>query len=245
MTYDISVTWDGHELHDLFVIEEIVRPAMGSSKLTTATVGFADGVRFVGTRREAPQVSLKLFAQGSDAREVRAAWERLAEWLHVDEPKRLVFGDEESYYRLAIPTGNVDVSHAAHNSERASVSFLVPDGRLWSPAEQVAGASGTSSATVRNLGSAPAKPTITVPAATGNLVFRLGDDGPTMSLSVGSEPKSVVIDCASRSCSIDGTPALIRLDEDFFELPPRAASKITRASGSGDFTVSLRPSRWC
>lgn len=241
MAFSTSVIFDGHELHDLFVVESIDRPAMGASKPTTQTVGFADGAQFVGTRREPPTVALTLAATGETMEDVRQAWATLAAWLHVDAPRKLAIGDEGGWWRWAIPTGTADASWIGANAERAKVTFMVPDERMWAPVDGSVTSSGTAS--LRVGGTAPARPTIVAPSASGTYALQV-DGSRTMTVALGSVAKSLVIDCEARSCLVNGAPALIGLDEEFAELEPGTHS-IARVGGSGAFTVTWRDSRWC
>ena len=125
-------SFDGHSLEELFVIEDVRRPVLGSASATTQAVGLADGGVFLATRYEVPEIKVSLAQAWRDPRDARDALRRLAAWLHVDSPRPLEFGDESSAYYMALPSGALDASRVGVSAERIEVTFAVPDALLRS-----------------------------------------------------------------------------------------------------------------
>ena len=257
--YATSVTWDGHELHSLFVVEAIERQVMGGASPVTQTVGMSDGVALVGMRYDAPKITLTLACIAETAQQIREAWAMLASWLHVDGPRRLEFSDDGGWYYDAIPQGGAETALLGLNAERATITFLVPDAKAWAIRSKTASFSTMSVADIRVSGTAPAYPVITSSSAIGEIVIYY-DNQPCLTVDVGGVVKSLVIDCASRTVTIGGNPALLSLDQDFLAMDPGVhtmdAVQLNSAdpgtdepSGTGPQTISFevewRDSRWC
>lgn len=252
--YKTSATWDGHELHELFVVEQIERPVMGGGSPVTQSIGLTPGVALVGMRYDAPKVSLTLACVADTMDEIRQAWATLAGWLHVDGARALVFGDDDGWYYAAVPQGGADASLIGYTGERATITFLVPDARMWALKQE--GHVGLVSCTVDvPEGQTPVEPVITLrnaaPSTDGYVRLRATEadsgDVQVMTIPLDGMVSSLVVDCASRSITGGGQHHMVSLDEDFFLLPAGTSWTIQQTAGqhAENMRVTWRPGRWC
>ena len=234
-------SFDGHSLEELFVIEDVRRPVLGSASATTQAVGLADGGVFLATRYEVPEIKVSLAQAWRDPRDARDALRRLAAWLHVDSPRPLEFGDESGAYYMALPSGALDASRVGVSAERIEVTFAVPDALLRSGiTRSVTSADGLAEFEVG--GTAPTPPLITATAAQGSPVTFELDGEHRLSVQVGSTARALRVDCDGRLVAVGGTETMITLDSDWLDLAP-GSHAIEMTSGSGEFAVTWND-RW-
>ena len=246
--YATSVTWDGHELHDLFVVEQIERPVMGGGSPVTQAIGMTDGVALVGTRYDAPKVTLTLACVKDSPEEIRQAWATLAGWLHVDGERVLAFGDDDGWFYSALPQGGVETTLLGWYGERAKVTFLVPDARMHALAS-ISRSDVTTVTVDVPAGRCPVEPTIRMaPATPTDGVFVLtatcGSDVRTMTIPM-AQAGELIVYCEAHQASAGGEPAMVSLDEDFFSLGEGTWTIERPAGHTGTLTVAWRPARWC
>lgn len=246
--YKTSVTWDGHELHSLFVVESIKRPVMGGGAPVTQPIGMTPGVALVGMRYDAPKISITLACIADTMEDIREAWATLAGWLHVDGERVLAFGDDDGWFYSAVPQGGADTALLGFTGERATITFLVPDARMW----ELSNASHQGSTSVEMVipdGVCPAEPTILVSSATptdGQYVITATKTGTTKTMTVPmAQAARLLIKCADHQAIVGTEPAMIALDEDFFSLDPGTWTISRPAGHTASLTVAWRNSRWC
>lgn len=259
MASEIEVTYDGHELHTLFVVEAIDRPAFGTSSPTMQGVGDADGGEFVSIRRTPPSIKITLATKSSAPEEARLAWATLSAWLHVDGPRVLHFSDDGRWYYAAVPTGAADASLIGIDTERGSISFVVPDCRMWALEQSSVQTDDLGVARVSNPPNrAPIQPHIWIKFAGG---WPSGDDDVytvkatevasgevrTMSFALPQVKKEMVIDCAQRYATWGDDPVLLSLDDDFLSLEAGTTWDLEMGWGQGGlpWVLTWRDSRWC
>lgn len=245
------VTFDGHDLTEIFLVTDVSRPWPSLSASTTDNP--AGGSFLAGLRREAAEVSVNLYAFGSTS-ERRDAARALASWLDVDGPRELAFGDDGGLCYMAVPSGT-DAPRSFVDAESVSVTFLAPEpvmlgergrAQAYMPMS-VTEFAGPVSPVVMVGGTAPARMVITSEDAsrdpsTGLWGVRLDDGGYARVEIPVSAPSSVTIDCVERTATVNGAPALLTLDSDWLEMPPgRHVIKLDEGHGTAD--VSWRE-RW-
>uniref|UniRef100_UPI0039AFD097 distal tail protein Dit n=1 Tax=Carnobacterium maltaromaticum TaxID=2751 RepID=UPI0039AFD097 len=103
----LSVIFDGHELNEFLDVTVGFERGVGTSrKNDLLRVGNSDGSKYRGHRLEENSFTMP-FVLRYDLNEKRR---KLAAILNVNEPKKLIFGDEPDKYYLAIPGGKVGLS---------------------------------------------------------------------------------------------------------------------------------------
>lgn len=237
---DLDVVYNGHYLNELFIIEDIKRAASGAFSPETADVAGRDGAMWRGTKREPVELTLELVACGDDYAEVLGKVRTLASWLDVDEPARLVIGDERGLWRMAAPTGQTQLDRIGVNAARVAVDMVCVDACLHGPGASVTSSSGT--ATLHIDGTLPAPVRIEAASAKNNFTITDQTAGGFVKLAVGSTARAVVIDSEKRAATIAGTLAMPTLDSDWLVLAP-GTHTLARTSGTGEFTASYE-SRW-
>lgn len=238
----MAVTWDGHDLTELFLVTNIARSWPSCSASTTDNP--AGGSFLVGLRAQSPTVSMTLRAYGDSSRRRESA-RALASWLAVDGPRELAFGDDGGLCYIAVPDGTAD-SERLYWQEAVTVSFLVPEPVMLGDRMTATVPSGAT-ASVGVGGTAPARPTIEATGAvrdssTGLWGVRDAGSGSFVRVSIPTaSASSVVIDCERRTATVNGQSALVTLDSDWLELAPGAHA--LAVDGTGAATLTWRE-RW-
>lgn len=238
----MAVTWDGHDLTELFLVTDVVRPWPSMSASTTDNP--AGGSFLVGLRPQSPTVSMTLRAYGDSSRRREAA-RALASWLAVDGPRELAFGDDGGLCYMAVPDGTAD-SERLYWQEAVTVSFLVPEPVMLGDEVSVTVPSGATMG-VGVGGTAPARPLIGASAAvrdgsTGLWGVRDTASGSFVRVALPTaSPSAVTIDCERRTATVNGESALVTLDSDWLELSPGAHA--LAVDGTGSATITWRE-RW-
>ena len=238
----MAVTFDGHDLTELFLVTDVSRPWPSLSASTTDNP--AGGSFLAGLRREAAEVSMTLYAFGSTS-ERREAARALASWLDVDGPRELAFGDDGGLCYMAVPSGT-DAPKSYMDAESVSVTFLVPEPVMLGDRMAATVPSGVT-ASVGVGGTAPARPLIGASAAvrdqsTGLWGVRDAASGDFVRVALPTaSPSAVTIDCEARTATVNGQSALVTLDSDWLELAPGAHA--LAVDGTGAATLTWRE-RW-
>ena len=238
----MTVTWDGHDLTELFLVTNIARSWPSLSASTTDNP--AGGSFLVGLRPQSPTVSMTLRAYGDSSRRREAA-RALASWLAVDGPRELAFGDDGGLCYMAVPDGSAD-SKRLYWQEAVAISFLVPEPVMLGDRMTATVPSGAT-ASVGVGGTAPARPVIVATAAvrdssTGLWGVRDTASGDFVRVALPTaSPSAVTIDCERRTATVNGQSALVTLDSDWLELAPGAHA--LAVDGTGDATLTWRE-RW-
>lgn len=236
------VTFDGHDLTELFLVTGVSRPWPSLSASTTDNP--AGGSFLTGLRQDAAEVSMTLYAFGSTS-ERREAARALASWLAVDDPRELAFGDDGGLCYMAVPSGT-DAPKSFVDAESVSVTFLVPEPVMLGDRMTTTVPSGAT-ASVGVGGTAPARPVIEASAAvrdgsTGLWGVRDTASGGFVRVALPTaSPSAVAIDCERRTATVDGQSALVTLDSDWLELAPGAHA--LAVDGTGAATLTWRE-RW-
>ena len=238
----MAVTFDGHDLTELFLVTDVERSWPSLSASTTDNP--AGGSFLVGLRPQSPTVSMTLRAYGDSSRRREAA-RALASWLAVDGPRELAFGDDGGLCYMAVPDGSAD-SKRLYWQEAVAISFLVPEPVMLGDRMTATVPSGAT-ASVGVGGTAPARPVIEASAAvrdssTGLWGVRDAGSGSFVRVSIPTaSASSVIIDCERRTATVNGQSALVTLDSDWLELAPGAHS--LAVDGTGAATLTWRE-RW-
>ena len=236
------VTFDGHDLTELFLVTDVSRPWPSLS--ANVADNPAGGSFLTGLRQDAAEVSMTLYAFGSTY-ERREAARALASWLAVDGPRELAFGDDGGLCYMAVPDGTAD-SERLYWQEAVTVSFIVPEPVMLGDRMAATVPSGAT-ASVGVGGTAPARPLIGASAAVRNPSTGLWGVRDTASGSFvrvalpTASPSAVTIDCERRTATVNGESALVTLDSDWLELAPGAHA--LAVDGTGAATLTWRE-RW-
>ncbi|WP_339101652.1 distal tail protein Dit [Candidatus Enterococcus clewellii] len=123
MKKTLSVVFDGHELADYLIVAPGFDRGIGSSRdINLQKLGERRGKEFLSVTNDESSISMP-FSLVDNVLEKRR---ELARILDVDEPKKLVFGDEPDKYYLAIPSDDVPFSDSKYYGS-GTITWLVPD----------------------------------------------------------------------------------------------------------------------
>ena len=239
-----TVIFDGHCLNDRFYVGEV---AVGlpdfSPEVEDRITG--DGARLRRMRLGTAQIDVQLVVRPVQGETPREAISDLLSWMHVDGPRELSLSGDRGLWRMCVPSGTPQMTDDQWG-DRLSVSFLQLDPALYGIEREVTVPSGgTLSFNVG--GDYPTRPTITATAARRNGTTRQWglrlDDADVMRVIVPvSTSSSVTMDCAGRTCSVNGATTIPTLASDWFELRPGMHS-LRNDQGSGACVVSWHE-RW-
>lgn len=119
-----TVTFNGVNLNDLFVVSDLVRPFMMRTIETTEVDG-RDGAIYRSARYNQIDITMRLTFLSEDKNERVMALANLVKVLDVDEPTPLYISDDNGWYYLAIPKGG-DISRWV-GAESFPLTFTCPD----------------------------------------------------------------------------------------------------------------------
>lgn len=163
----LSVLFDGHELNEYLTVAPGFERGIGTARSNDLQqVGNRNGSIYRGYRLGENSFSMP-FVLLYDLNEKRR---ELAAILNVNEPKKLIFGDEPKKYYLAIPSGKVGLS-GTDVIGKGSIEWIIPDGVAYAVDEKTF--SGTSEIEIVNEGSYPAFPRLNVEMEGDNGVVAL------------------------------------------------------------------------
>ena len=164
--------------------------------------------------------------------------QELAAALLKDSPRPLYLDDEPGIHRMAILTGETELSSLWYTGS-TTLEFLLPDpiGRGATMRLPIQGANNE----IEVGGNYPTRPRFEVtPASQSYLRITNADTGELVQVNrsfTGSE--SVVIDMESRLVTVNGIKAPVVTTSEYFELAPGKA-RVSLSSGSGLVTFSER-----
>ena len=221
---EYTATFDGHDLSELFTIAPPVRKLVTWEP--TLLDGASIGALFAGTKTQAMEVTLTLTTFADTLEERLDAFDTLALWLAVDEPKVLTLSDEVktvsgstyTLHRLALPTGTPQIDHA-FNADTASVTFICPSPlksglfrtKMFLPSGELAH---------QIYGNAPTYPSIAFSGVSGDSDGKFAIDlnytyAPVQHivLDVGtSGTVNVQLNCATRTYYVNGVRKMLPLE---------------------------------
>lgn len=158
----IEVTFAGHLLNDYVDITDVRRP-IGNNIAINLETALSVGQNVQERKIEAKYIEVDFLVRGNDVETVK---HQLANIFNTSQPARLTFEDEPDKYYLAMATSEVATSNVVKWFQRATVTFLIPDGVAHSSSyrrvEEQEDYVDKSVLTIRNNGSVDAYPIITI-----------------------------------------------------------------------------------
>ncbi|MFD1441387.1 distal tail protein Dit [Lacticaseibacillus hegangensis] len=155
----ISLNYNGVELSQWFDVTDVQRN-IGTSHVNSMTkVGRTDGQLWQYMSRDTKTITISGIVTNANLANLRRD---LGAALDVDEPKRLIIGDDIGVYYLAIYDGQPTIAED-WRSGTISLTFIVPDGIAHSVAtETVTNTDGTDTVSFTNNGSYKSYPIVEV-----------------------------------------------------------------------------------
>lgn len=238
-----TITFDGHDLGSLFVVDHELARSLPSWTPTTYEVPGRDGTLFGGTHADDVEVTVRLWTVATTLAGRRDALRTLASWLAVDSRRELVLGDEGGLRRMAVPTTVGDVT-SLYDADWLDVTFAC-EPILYGDTGTVRLTSSSRSKTVTVGGTAPTMPTVSVTSATKDSslgLWRLSVDG-TQALDVQlTSSSAIAADCAARTLKVNNVVKALATTSDWLVLEP-GTHTITMA-GSGTCDVAWTERWW-
>lgn len=123
----MPVYFDGHNLSSLLNVLNVERGIGPGKSNTVIKGGRKKGSKLVKSTYDSKEIPMTI----SLTRDLASKRRELAEILNVDEPKKLIFGDEPDKYYWAIPDGNFNIDEIPQYGS-GTLTWLVPDGVAYS-----------------------------------------------------------------------------------------------------------------
>jgi predicted phage tail component-like protein len=230
------ITFDGHDLESIAIVGS---PSVTAANFanTLVEVPARDGSVVRGTRLGDPSVSMTIAIVGTDA-ERRRKVSTLLSWLRVDGAKHLVTPDDSSVYWLALPSGSLDMERLL-GGETSVLAFDLVEPAAYGARRSVT-VSGTAT-TFEVGGTYPTMPSFSGTVARDSSSHLWGirlDGGDFVHVDTGTTAnRSIVVDCAERTCKVGGTAKLPTLDSDWLSLAP-GTHTVVRDNGTGNVTLT-------
>lgn len=119
----MPVYFDGHDISSVMNITNLNRGIGTSRKNSLLKAGNQKGTQYKNYTYDEKVIPMS-FSLNSDLINKRREVARI---LSVNEPKRLIFGDEPDKYYMAVPDGDIDLDEAAAIG-KGVINWIVPDG---------------------------------------------------------------------------------------------------------------------
>ena len=216
-----TVIFDGHRLNDRFFVGDVSCGLPEFVPRAHERVG--DGSHVGGMRVGTATIAVTLVAKPVRGEPTRAAISALLSWLDVEGPRRLSLSEDGGLWRMAVPNGAPEVVDIEYN-DVITVEFMQTEPWLYGSERSVTIPSGGNARFLVG-GDAPTMPTVSAASVTrddGTLRWGVRLDGGDV-LRVGipvASASSVLIDCPSRKCSVNGATTAISLESDWLVLKP-------------------------
>ena len=163
----LSVIFNGHELNEFLGVTSDFERGIGTERENNLLeVGSSNFKQYQGYRLKENRIPMPFVIRYNLTEKRR----ELASILNVDEPKKLIFGDEPDKYYLAVPTGKVGLSENNFLG-KGEILWEVPDGRAHAVEEKTF--TGTTEIEVINGGSYGTFPLLNVEMEGDNGVVAL------------------------------------------------------------------------
>ncbi len=128
----LSVIFNGHELNEFLGVTSDFERGIGTERENNLLeVGSSNFKQYQGYRLKENRIPMPFVIRYNLTEKRR----ELASILNVDEPKKLIFGDEPDKYYLAVPTGKVGLSENNFLG-KGEIIWEVPDGRAHAVEEK-------------------------------------------------------------------------------------------------------------
>jgi predicted phage tail component-like protein len=236
--------FDGVDYSSLIDVASIEMPALPTAAADLRTATGRDGALLAGNPLEPMTIKVKarLAVDSIDPRDIQRAWALVAAGMRTDGPRQLNLTSD--VYRMAVLTDAVPLDYASY-SAIAELTFVCPDPVAYGDERTVTVPSG-GSATFEVGGTYPAMPAIAASAVRDGSSHVWGirlDDGDFVHVATGSaSARNVAVDCAKRTCTVQGTPSMITTDSDWLVLEP-GTHTLAMDNGTGAATVTF-VERW-
>lgn len=242
-TTDYACMFDGHDLTQFFVVDYQMERRLPTWEPALVDVPARSGALFGGTRANPVTIGMRLAVIDRYRDRRQELLRMLAGWLAVDEPKKLVLGDEGGAYRLAIPSDDAQVTPHL-NADSVELTFTCPDPLLHGETRTATVPSG-GTATIHVVGTAPTAPRITVSAkgaATGWTLAMPDGSGIHADIPSGAT-RAIVADCAERTLTVGGETAMLATSYYWPVLNP-GDNVLTMTAGTGAATIEWEELWW-
>lgn len=195
------------------------------------------------------KITARLAADSIDERDIQREWAMVAARMRTKEPKPLYLTEDR--YRLAVLSNDTQLEFSTY-SATAELTFLCPDPIAYGAERTFTVPSGGAVSFIVG-GSYRAAPRIEADAvrdASSQVWGVRLDEGDYIYVETGGpSARHVVLDCAKRTCVVNGTASLPTLESDWIELEPLdedgnpIVHVLRMDEGTGEATVTLTE-RW-
>lgn len=242
----MTLSFDGHDLETIGLCGEPVfnwapfEPTLEESESV-------NGSHFIGQRIASATVTFRMAIFGQTAAARRVKLSTLANWLNVDEPKRLILPETPDWYYLAVPGSgfNIELNIDPYIFE---LTFTLTDPIAYGIAEKTAVVPYSGSVTITVGGTAPTYPyfsnTTVRPDQTAKTWGWQLDNNEQFVLDFGTTAnRTIRADFGQRVSYVANSLKLPTLESDWFALTP-GEHTITNHLGGGNPVTLKWHERW-
>lgn len=155
----MNITFNGDNLSTYIKATQVDRGIIPERVNRTYTIPKKSGVLYDGYHYKEKTISVEFMIINTNLNAVRRA---LASMLDVAEPAQLIFGDEPTFYWMAVPDGKVDLEEVLKVGTGRIDFLCLKPWAFKTGDKQFILTPGQSKMTVTNNGSAPTNPKLTV-----------------------------------------------------------------------------------
>lgn len=224
-----GISYDGVNLSDTFVIEDVSIPLLPTFEAVTQELAQRPGAYFssrkVGTREV--KVRLRLDAESRCPVDIFKAWREFSDVFNKPDPRPLKLNDDKFVNALVI--GDTEIESTAYYGT-VEVAFMCFDPFFYGQDHSIPLPTGTTAFTV--LGAVSAYPVIEATASSGTVTVtdvRTAEYVRVPGLASGSK---LVIDMERQTATIGGEYVPVDLLSDFFAIDGDVQIRLAGASGT-------------
>jgi predicted phage tail component-like protein len=178
------------------------------------------GKYFMKNKLDQRSIEIEVYFSGASESDYETKVRNLASWLYTTSPKQLILSEEPDKYYMAILSEETELEQIyIHGIATLRFECLTPFAYSTTQ-DTVNWATGTSSITINNGGTAETYPTISFTAWDTSALFTNTTVGKKIELQGLTTGQTVVINCDTGVVTVNGTAnnSYLTLDSEFFPL---------------------------
>mgnify|MGYP001389424735 CR=1 FL=1 len=130
------ITYNGVDLSDYLIVNEIMRPIMPSQSLYTKEIYGRRGVYFFDKQDEPLEIPVDVTIKEASWQSYRSLVKEIAGILNVSEPKETIFSDEPDRYVEGIVQGATELEDVLYAGQ-GTITFFCPDPYYYAIEDEV------------------------------------------------------------------------------------------------------------
>lgn len=192
MPFAFAMSFNGIDMSSYFYVQEDSGRGLMGKEVETITIPSRAGGYASRSRRPIREIHTSIIILAENAEELRKQLETLNDIFDVDEPKSMVFSDEDDRTYYGLP-GGVSEGEQKLGFYKAEITFLCTDPYKYGPEKENTFTNGAI--TITNQGTAPTKPIFDISVKEDVTFLQLAKDtGEYMQIGYPVDVDDVVVD---------------------------------------------------